>query len=78
MRRGFPRTFGPEPIVFLGLIVVIPTSDDLPRKALEVVGAFTIGGILHGIVCSEFLQCEVREVVDAVKDPECYQGLHHV
>ena len=78
LEGDFPCTSGPEPIVFLGLIAVIPTSDDLPEKTLEVVGAFTIRGILHSIVCSELLQHEVREAVDVVKDPKRYQRLHHV
>ena len=57
---GFPRTSGPEPIVFLGLIVVIPTIYDLPEKTLEVVGAFTVWEILHGMVCSKLLQRVVK------------------
>ena len=35
-------------------------------------------GVLHGIMCSELLQREVREAVDAVKDPEYHQGLHRI
>ena len=78
LRRGFSGTSGPKPIVFLGFIAVILTSDDLPRKTLEVIGAFTIWEILHGKVFSEFLQHEVGEAIEAVKDPECYQGLHRL
>ena len=78
LRRGFPRTPSPKPKVFLGLIVIILTSDDLPRKTLDVIWAFTVWRILHGIVCSEVVQSEVREAVDAVKDPERHQGLHRI
>ena len=35
-------------------------------------------GILHGIVCSELLQCEVKEAINVVNDLERYQGLHRV
>ena len=76
--EGFPCTFGPKPVVFPGLVVVVPTSDDLPRKTLEVIGAVAVWGVLHNIVCSKLLQREVRKAVDVVKDPECYQGLHYV
>ena len=41
LRRGFPRTFGPKPIVFPGLIVVIPASDDLTEKTLKI-GVVTV------------------------------------
>ena len=78
LEKRFPHSFDPEPIVFLGLIVVIPTNDDLPGKTLEVIGAFIVWGIHHGIVCSELLLHEVREAINAVKDPECYQGLHRI
>ena len=78
MRRGFPHTLSQELVVFLGLIDVILTSDDLPRKTLEVIRTFTVRGILHDLVCSELLQCEVGEAVDVIKDPKSYQGLHRI
>ena len=76
LRRGFPCISDPEPIVLLGLIAVILTSDDLPGETLEIIEAFTIWGVLHNIVCSKLLQHEVEEVVNVVKDPECHQRLH--
>ena len=72
------RTSSPKPVVFLGLVAVVPTTDNLPGKTLKVIGDVTVRGVLHGIVCSELLHGEVREAVDAVKDPERYQGLHRV
>ena len=74
LRRGLPRTSGQKLIVFLGLVVVIPASDDLTRKTLEIIGAIIVWGVLHGILCSELLHHEVREMVDPVEDPERYQG----
>ena len=62
--------------MFLGLVTVIPTSYDLLGEALEVVRALAFQGVLHGILRSELLQCEVEEMVDAVEDLECHQGLH--
>ena len=50
LKRGFLCTSGLKPIVFPGLIVVILTSDDLPKKTLEIVGAFAVWGVLHSIV----------------------------
>ena len=46
-----------------------------PEETLEIEGTFTILGVLHGIMCSELLQREVRE---AVKDLEYHQGLHRI
>ena len=68
----------PKPIVLSGLIAVVPTSNDLSRKTLEIVGAFAVWRVLQGVVYSELLQREVREAVDMLKDPERYQGLHRV
>ena len=59
-----------QPVVFLGLVNVVSTSNDLPRKTLEIIGVFIVRGVLHSIMSSELLQREVREAVDAVKDPE--------
>ena len=78
MRRRLPRTSGPKPVVLPGFITVILTSNDLPRETLEVVKAFVIWGVLHGVVCSKLLQREVGEAIDTVNDPECNQGLHRV
>ena len=72
LKRGLPRTSGPKPIVFPGLVAVIPADDDLTRKTLEVVGTVTVWGVLQGILCSELLHREVREAVVPVEDPECY------
>ena len=55
LRRSFPRTSGLKPVVLLGLIAVIPTNDDLLRETLDVVIAFVIWGVLHGIVHLELL-----------------------
>ena len=76
--RSFPRTSSLEPVVFPSIVAFILTRDDLPREALEVVGALTVQGVLHGILCSKLLQREVGEVIDVVEDPECNQVRHHI
>ena len=78
MRRGLPRISGPKPIVFPGLVAVIPVGDDLIGKTLEVIRAVGVWGVLHGILCSELLHREVGETVEPVEDPKCYQRLHRV
>ena len=78
LRRRFPRTFDPKPVVLPGLVAIIPTSDDLPRETLEVVGALVVRGVLYGVLCSELLQHEVGEEIGTVEDQECHKGLHHV
>ena len=55
LKEGLRTPPSPKPIVFLGLIAVIPTSDDLPGETLEVVGAFAIRGVLHGLLRLELL-----------------------
>ena len=42
LRKSLSHSSGLKPIVFRGLIAVIPTSDELPEKTLEVVGAFAV------------------------------------
>ena len=78
LRRSFPRSSDPKPVVLLGLVAIISTSDDLPRETLEVVGALVVRGVLYGVLCFELLQHEVGKAIDTVEDPECHKGLHHV
>ena len=78
LKRGLPHIYGLKPIVFPGLIAIIPTGDDLTGKILEIVGTVAVWGVLHGVLCSELLHCEVGEAVEPVEDTECYQGLHRV
>ena len=76
--RGFPRASGPEPVVLPYLITIVPTSNDLPCEALEVVRAFIVRGILNRVLGSELLERKVGEVVDTVEDPQRYQRLDRV
>ena len=78
MERGLPHIFDPKLAVFPGLVVIIPTCDDMPGKTLEIVGVVVVQGVLHSVLCPELLQREVEETVDMIEEPERYQGLHHI
>ena len=78
LRRSFPGTSSPEPVVLPSFIAVIPTNDDLLGETLEIVRALAIRGVLHGVVSSKLLQRKVEEAVDVVEDLECHQGLHRI
>ena len=75
LKRGLPRTPNPKPIVFPSLIAIVPADDDLTGKTLEVVGTVIVWRILHGVLYSELLHCEVGEAIDLVEDPEGLLGI---
>ena len=70
--KSFLGTSNPELVILPCLVAIIPTSDDLAVKTLEVVRTFMVWGVLDGVLSSKLLKRKVREAIDAVQDPQSH------